>query len=296
MRKVLNYGSINIDYVYGVSHFVKPGETLSSQSYAVFLGGKGCNQSVALAKAGATVFHAGNIHNGDHWIIQQLKEWNVQTAFIAEGDTATGHAIIQVNSEGENAIIIHGGANHLVTSHQVDAVFAHFEAGDVLVLQNEVNNLPVLIDTAHAKGLKIVFNPAPMTAKVLDYPLDKISLLVVNETEGKALAGMDTTTALVDQLHNKYKGAAILLTLGKNGAIYKDESVYLEQKARVVTTKDTTAAGDTFIGYFVAKWLEDQSISDCLEWASAAAALAVTKKGGAISIPDKPEVESFLQQ
>ncbi|MEM6380854.1 MAG: PfkB family carbohydrate kinase, partial [Bacteroidota bacterium] len=100
--KILNFGSINIDYVYRVPHFVKPGETLASEDLQTFLGGKGCNQSVALAKAGATVFHAGNIHKKDTWIIDQLQNWKVDTKWIRKLPDPSGHAIIQVDHNGEN--------------------------------------------------------------------------------------------------------------------------------------------------------------------------------------------------
>lgn len=288
--KILNFGSINIDYVYGVSHFVKPSETIASDTFEVFMGGKGCNQSVALAKAGAEVFHAGNIGSDGAWIQNQLQDWGVATQFLNQTAGATGHAIIQVTPEGQNAIIIHGGANRVVTIEQISETLQHFEENDILLLQNEVNLIPEMIEAASTKGMKIFFNPAPMTPNVQSFPLDKIDVFIINEIEGQELTGAMLPEEILTKMNTRFLNAAILLTLGEKGAIYAHQNARFEVKAKKVKAIDTTAAGDTFIGYFLASWVQKRTIEACLETSTKAAALCVTRKGGAISIPEKAEI------
>lgn len=292
--KILNFGSINIDFVYTLPHFVQPGETISSTAFQTFIGGKGCNQSAAIAKAGVDVFHAGNISESGLFIKTQLEKWKVNTDFINLVEEATGHAIIQVNDSGENAIIIHGGANRTISDTQIDSTLAHFGQGDFLILQNEISRIETIIAKAKAKGMIVFFNPAPMTAAVLNYPLHLVDYFIVNETEGQQLTGETDTTAIIHNMKNTYPNAAILLTLGKKGAIYTKGEQWLEQAAFEVPTVDTTAAGDTFIGYFVAMLQQGKTITTALSTASRAAALTVTQKGGAVSIPTIDKVQAMV--
>ena len=166
MKKVLNFGSLNVDHVYRVDHFAQPGETISCQDFRRFAGGKGLNQSIALAHAGAQVFHAGKIGEADSWLKTMLRNHGVDTAFVAAVDGPSGHAIIQVNNKGENAIVIYGGANQQINQSEVGRIVASFSPGDYLLLQNEVNAVPEILFAAKERGLTIIFNPAPMTTKV----------------------------------------------------------------------------------------------------------------------------------
>jgi ribokinase len=283
--KILNFGSINIDYVYEVNGFVKPGETIASKGFQTFIGGKGCNQSVALAKAEVAVFHAGNISKSGLFIQSQLEKWGVNTQFVNIVSEATGHAIIQVNQHGENAIIIHGGANQTITLEQIETTLNHFEKGDILLLQNEINHLPAIIKKGKKRGLKIFFNPAPMTESVHDFPLDLVDIFIINETEGESLTGESEVERILTTMRTKFPKAGILLTLGKKGSIYLAESERIEIVAKKVTAIDTTAAGDTFIGYFIAGLEKGFVTEKALELATKAAAITVTKKGGSVAIP-----------
>jgi len=284
--KILNIGSINIDYVYEVDDFVKSGETIPSNNFKVFLGGKGLNQSVALAQAGSQVFHAGNINIKDDNIKKELIKWNVNIDYIKEVDESTGHAIIQVNKSGENSIIIHGGANRAFESSQIDKILQNFNRGDILLLQNEINKIPEIIEKAKNRGMKIFFNPAPMTKEVLNYPLSLVDYLIVNESEAKKLSKNNIDfDEIIYYLKNKYSNTSILLTLGEKGSIYSNTNEHFKCEAVKVKALDTTAAGDTFIGYFTSYLSKKKEIKDCLLIASKAASICVTKKGGAISIP-----------
>ena len=288
--KILNFGSVNIDYVYDVPHFVQPGETLSSTGLQTFIGGKGCNQSVALARSGMEVFHAGCIGEESSWIKEQLDQWGVNTSLLRVADTVTGHAIIQVNASGENAIVLHSGANHAITSEQIDETFADFGKGDILLLQNEINHMPDIISKAATKQMTIFFNPAPMTKEVLQYPLDKVDTFIVNAIEGEGLTGQKDPEAILNKMLKKFPTAATILTLGAKGAIYHGAKMRYEVEAVKVSPVDTTAAGDTFIGYFIGEWVRSRSVETALVLANRAAAKCIGKKGGATSIPLKREL------
>lgn len=182
--KILNFGSLNIDYVYSVDHFVQKSETISSSQMNIFSGGKGLNQSTALGRAGAQVFHAGRIGKGGEFLVEQLKEAGVNTDLVVlDSQCSTGHAIIQNDAEGDNCILLYGGANQRITKEQIDATLDQFDAGDYLVLQNETSNLPYLMEKAAEKQMKIVLNPSPMDEKIKALPLDKVTLFFVNEIE-----------------------------------------------------------------------------------------------------------------
>ena len=293
---ILVFGSLNIDHVYQVEHLVRPGETLPSTEYRRFQGGKGANQSVALARAGADVFHAGRIGSEGLWLRDAIAAEGVDVTHVGLDNQPTGHAIIQVDPAGENSILLYGGANLTVTSDDAHYVLSHFGEGDWLLLQNEISSLPAILREASERGLKVAFNPAPMTPDVQGYPLDGVSLLVVNQTEGAALAGVEDASPelLVGMLQARFPDAAILLTLGGDGSLYVSGGEHIMTPAQAVETVDTTAAGDTFIGYFLAELLAVESVPEALALASRAAALCVTRPGAAGSIPRRSEIEGAL--
>lgn len=296
MNKVLCFGSLNIDYTYRVSHFVAAGETLAASGVQTFCGGKGLNQSVALANAGANVYHAGSIGTDGAFLLDALKDANVNTDFVSVlAEEKTGHAIIQNTADGENCILLFGGANRHITNAQIDAVLNHFESGDLLVLQNEINHIPALIERAKKQGLTVAFTPAPMNEDVSHYPLSAVDYILLNETEAKALTvtGEDETvdvTDLADRLSEACPQARFVLTLGGAGALYLHGQTRVFQRAFPVRAIDTTAAGDTFAGYFLQSILEGEMIKTALETAAKAAAICVTRRGASPSIPTREEV------
>ena len=284
--KILNFGSINKDFVYLVENFVQSGQTISSKKYEVFLGGKGLNQSVALAHSGANIYHAGCINKNDDSIIIQLNKWGVNTDNIIKVEDPTGHAIIQVNENGENSIIIHGGANHSISSEQIENTLNKFKSGDILVLQNEINKIEEIINRGYEIGMKIFLNPAPFTKEIINYPLQKLDTLIFNESEGFGLSsGEQDKTKILKYLSKKYPSTKLLLTLGKKGSIYIYNNKVIEIPANKVNSVDTTAAGDTYIGYFISSYYKNNEVKESMEIASKAASISTTKMGGAISIP-----------
>ncbi len=287
---ILNLGSVNIDHVYEVEHFVRPGETLGSSDYQIFSGGKGFNQSIALARAGAKTLHAGRVgHEGD-WLIERLKTEGIDTTHLHENETPTGHAIIQVTPAGENAIVLHGGANQALTQADLDAALNSLSPGDYFLTQNETNLVPWALQKARDQKLKIVFNPAPMSAAVRDYPLQLVDLFVLNETEAEGLTGETDPDAILREMLACYPGSATVLTLGSRGAIYFDADQFHQESAPTVEAIDTTAAGDTFIGYFLAEIMQSIDPAQALKQGCRAAALCVTRPGAADSIPTLAEL------
>lgn len=291
--KVLNFGSLNLDYTYQVPHIVREGETISSNDVQMHLGGKGFNQSVALARAGVPVYHAGLVGEEGLDFYDACEECGIKTDYIKTVTGRCGHTIIQVDEEGQNSIVLFGGANQKNTKEYVDEVLKNFETGDILLLQNEINELPYIIDQAFAKGMTIVLNPSPMNEIIDDCDLGKVSIFVLNETEGQQLTGQTTPTTIVAAMEASFANAKIVLTLGKGGSIFHHGDEELYQAAFDVNTVDTTAAGDTFTGFLIAGILKKQPMRDVLVNASKAAALAVQKQGAAQSIPFMSEVELF---
>ncbi|MBD3243256.1 MAG: ribokinase [Chitinivibrionales bacterium] len=288
--RVLNYGSLNIDHVYAVDHFVRPGESLPSRSYAMHPGGKGANQSTAMALAGADVAHAGKVGRDGAWYRDRLAECGVDVQHVDIVDTPSGHAMIQVNPQGENAIVLYGGANREIAEADAARVLGAFSAGDFLLLQNEISAIPAIMRTATERGLRIVFNAAPMHAEVKSYPLELVDLFIVNEIEGAELTGETNTDKVLDAMLATFPKAGTVLTLGSKGARYGRGDTRLSAEAHRVHAVDTTAAGDTFIGYLLAELANGGEMQQALEMGCAAAAVCVTRPGAASSIPRRDEV------
>lgn len=293
--KILNFGSLNIDYTYTVDHFVRGGETMSSEEMNIFSGGKGLNQSIALSKSGAQVWHAGAIGTGDgDFLVEQLKNAGVNTEFISVLEGKTGHAIIQKARDGGNCILLYGGANQMITKAMADEVLSHFEAGDYLVLQNEISEIGYIMEKAHERQMKIVLNPSPMDDKIAGYPLEYVDYFLLNEIEaGDICAVQGEGEELLDKLAAKFPSSKIVLTLGGDGSLYRDGDRLLKQGIYKVKVADTTAAGDTFTGFFIGGLVQGMDAADALEWAAKAAAIAVSRMGAAPSIPSRDEVEKI---
>lgn len=288
--KILNFGSLNIDHVYGVDHFVRPGETLASKRYQRFSGGKGNNQSIALARAGASVWHAGKIGGDGAWLLDLLRQAGVNTSLVACGTTPTGHAIIQVQKDGENCIVLYGGANQTITPADARAVLVRFRAGDYLLLQNEISSIPAIMRIAARRKMKIVFNPAPMSRRVCQCPLKLVDIFIVNQIEGAELTGAKGARRIIAAMRRRYPKAMVIMTLGARGAICAHAAGRLQVPGRKVKAVDTTAAGDTFIGYFIAAYTQSANVGKALQIACKAAAICVTRPGAADSIPFRKEV------
>lgn len=288
--KLLVFGSLNIDHTYHLPHLVKEGETLSSTAYAKNEGGKGFNQAVALAKAGLDISFAGAIGKDGLFLQEYLQSIGIDTAHIQVLDVPTGHAIIQVDGEGRNSIFLYGGANQAITEKHINQVLSHFQAGDYILLQNEISLGESILRKAHEKGMHIILNPSPISSELLAWPLELVDWFILNEVEGRDLTGCTDPDAILDGLLARFSSAHIVLTMGDKGSIYADAACRIHQNAIPAHVVDTTAAGDTFTGYFFAAMMSNKSPADALRIAAAAASLAIAKPGAAKSIPWAKEV------
>lgn len=296
--KVLNFGSLNIDYVYSVDHIVNPGETILSDKLSKFAGGKGLNQSIALARAGAKVFHAGCIGKDDGSFLKDiLSEENVSVEFISSLENInSGHAIIQVDKNGQNSILLFGGANQKVTKEYIDSVLNEFVSGDYLLIQNEISELDYLIRKAYEKGLFIVLNPSPINETLLNCDLDKVSMFVMNEIEASEILNIQDISfedeEKIKNIPSRFKNKEIIITFGSKGSVYVGKDGFVKQKAVEVNAIDTTAAGDTYTGYVIGELLRNSDIKEAIKTATLASAITCTRNGAAPSIPLLSEVKS----
>lgn len=291
MPRILNLGSLNVDYVYRMERIVGPGETLASTAFSQGAGGKGLNQSIALARAGAEVCHAGCLGRDSDWLRERLEAEHVDTTRLRANDQPAGHAIIQVDSAGRNAILLYGGANLALQPYQLPFLYEGFGTGDWFLTQNETSCVPEALSTAYTRGLTVCFNPAPMHAAVAGYPLSIVDWLVVNEHEGRELSGGTTPAEILRGLRRLSPHACLVLTLGATGAWSsppRGDPVFVAPP--VVQPVDTTAAGDTFIGYLLAASMRGATLQAALELACRAGAVCVTRPGAAASIPHRRDV------
>ena len=279
---IFNLGSINIDLVYQVPHFPAPGETLHSKGFSKGLGGKGANMSIAIAKAGGSVSHIGAVGRDGIWLREMLADAGVNVAFVDEIDTPTGHAVIYVDDAGENSIVLYSGANLALQEQRVEKALETAVAGDWLLLQNETSLGGFAAGIAREKGMKIAYAAAPFETDAVAELIDKVDLIAVNEVEAKALSSMGD------------KVEKLLVTKGAKGIWYRDSGVVFEQDVFPVNPVDTTGAGDTYLGYFLAGIDAGMVPKPALRRAAAASSIQITRMGAATAIPELAEVKAFL--
>lgn len=292
MNNILNFGSVNIDMVYSVPHFVRAGETLAATRVQHFPGGKGLNQSIALSLAGGKVFHAGKIGSDGLWLSRLMESKGVDIILLDESGSNTGTALIQVDEGGQNCILLNHGANFEISPAQIEKTFSQFSAGDLLVLQNEINSLPEIIAAAKSRGMTIALNPSPIDEALLGMDLSDVSYLLLNEIEGEAFTGETEPRKICDALRKRLPKAKLILTLGEDGAFYCDETLEYAHGIYKTQAVDTTAAGDTFTGFFLSSVMSGKSAQEALRLASIASSIAVSRMGAAASIPTLEEVLS----
>lgn len=293
--KILNFGSCNIDYVYSLDHIVSPGETETTYKMETFSGGKGLNQSIAVSRAGAKVYHAGCIGEDGEMLEKIMKQSGVDTSYLKKVPEKNGHAVIQVTSYGENSIFLYPGSNEMVTKDYIDSVIEDFGEGDLMLLQNEISNVEYIVEKAYQKGMCIILNPSPFNEKINKIDFNKLSYIILNEVEMKEVSGISSVRKSLDSMNKKYPDLKIMLTLGSSGCVYKDSQTEVTQDIFPVEVVDTTAAGDTFTGYFIAGISMGDDIAEVLKTASMASAIAVSRKGAAPSIPKRCEVLEALK-
>jgi len=291
--KVLVFGSLNIDLLFSVDHIVTPGETIGSASFTRSAGGKGANQAAALAKAGLPVYMAGKIGSDGQFLLKLLESYGVNTDRVVQYEGATGQAVIQIDKNGQNAIVLNSGGNGEVTVEEIRVTLAQFNSGDIIVLQNEIANIRQIMEIAKERGMRICLNPSPFNEKIEALPLDIAHWLFVNEIEGAALAKLPGNTNLemiLEKLVECFPTTEIILTAGKEGALYGFGETRARGEIVKVPVVDTTGAGDTFTGFFLAAREKNMTVLHSLAVACKAASIAVSRKGAMESIPQADEV------
>jgi len=299
MPDILVVGSLNADLVVRAPRFPQPGETISGEDLQVIPGGKGANQAVAAARLGANVSMLGRVgsDNFGDFLLDNLAQNNVDSSLVRRDDASTGTAIIVVDSNGQNSIVLSPGANGKVTPGDVD--LASFLAGGLLLLQLEIPIPTVLRAAQRARdnGTRVLLNPAP-AQPLPDELIALADFIIPNETELSLLTGIDVNgPAGAEQAARALvqRGADhVIVTLGSRGALLVDKDTSLRVDTFKVDVVDTTAAGDAFIGGFASALLQNQPLKDCVRFGCACGALAVTKFGAQPSLPTKEEVNAFI--
>lgn len=292
--KILCFGSANLDHIYQVDHFTEPGETQSCITYSVNCGGKGCNQAIAMALAGNDTYFAGKIGSDGMILKDTLLAKGVHVDAVECTDGHTGHAVIEIDRNGQNRIVIYGGTNQMITREYVDQVLSEFSSGDIVVLQNEISNIPYIMERAFEKGMVIVFNVAPCDRTVSAFPIEKADWLIVNETEGAVLSGETELEKIPERLKQKYPDTNIVFTMGESGSRVITGNEDIRVDAFDVQAVDTTGAGDTYIGYFVKGIAEGWTLEKTVHLATAASAIAVARPGAVDAIPVYEEVLAYI--
>ncbi len=288
--KILVFGSLNIDHDYIVDHISREKETMTVTDYHVVAGGKGLNQSIAIAKTGSEVYLAGMLGTGSEFLSKTLSEYGVNTSLLGKTDTPNGHAIIQIDKNGQNSIFVYPGSNHCISEEYIDQVLSSFSEGDYLVMQNEINNQDLIIRKAAEKKMITFMNPSPCDDSLNSQPLELINYFFINEVEGEILTGRKDFSETLKAMTEKYPSAGIILTVGDQGAYYADAEQCLFQPARKVNAIDTVGAGDTFMGYFIYALYRGNDYGKALEIASTASSITVQRAGAAQAIPALNEV------
>lgn len=286
---IYNLGSINVDLFYQVPHLPAAGETLAAQKVTEGLGGKGANMSVAAARAAARVCHIGAVGRDRSWPKDRLLEYGVDTRHIMMIEAMTGTAIIAVDPSGENQILLNAGANAKIAEDAISAALAEARTGDICIIQNETNAQQHAARTAKEMGLSVCYAAAPFEVSAVQNVLDYIDLLILNEIEAQQLeVGLGISLA-------ELPVTDIIVTLGANGCRWLHSGNTRVFDAVLVEAVDTTGAGDTFTGFWLAGLDRGMPMEQAIGQASIAAALMVTRHGTADVIPDLLEVQEFME-
>jgi len=284
--KFLVIGSINVDSVLFVDKFVQPGETISAIKQEKFLGGKGLNQAISLAKTHDDVYLYANVNKSDTYLVDEIAKLNVKTDYINFVVQETGSAYIQVNNEGENSIVISKNANGVIDLIRLKEVLLTLSDTDYVFLQNEINNLKEILVMLKELSIKVIFNPSPITDEITLDLLSGVHYLIMNEGELNKIS----FNKGIDYLEEIYPDVNFLVTKGSNGAsFYSDKEVVFEPSLKVDVV-DTTCAGDTFLGYFMSSILNAKDVETSLKIATKASSICVGIKGASVSIPNKEDL------
>lgn len=296
--KVLVVGSLNMDLDVFVPRLPQTGETILGETFATIPGGKGANQAVAARRMGAAVTMIGRV--GDDGYGQTLRQVaaqdGIETEYIeTDAEESTGVALITVDTEGRNTIVVVPGANGTLTARHVEAAEQAFSTADVLVAQLEIQLETVVaaVNLAAERGTRVILNPAPARALPAEL-LPKVDFLIPNEGEAMHIAGIESLEAAIPKLLG-LGVRNLIITLGEHGVLLVTPEGSEEFPAHKVEAIDTVAAGDAFVGAFATGIAEGMSVEDAIRLGNAAAAISVTRRGAQPSLPTRADVDHFLK-
>lgn len=293
MKNILVIGSINMDLVIHTPRLPKLGETLKGHSFMTACGGKGANQAIAVGKIYGSCTMIGAVgHDAfGKTMTDNLEANNVSTSGVSKIGENSGIAMITV-CEGDNHILLDGGANDRLTPEWIDKHIELIQNADIVIFQLEVPMETVVYAAKKAKefGAKVLLNPAP-AAPLSDELLGLTDILIPNEHEAEIITGIHEPEEAIKVLMQKCN--QVIITLGEKGCIYNDGTEIKTSPAEKAKAVDTTAAGDSFIGAFCTALCEGKSLKDSIAFGAKVSAITVTRKGAAISIPTKEELLSF---
>ena len=300
MKKICVIGSLNMDLVVNVDTMPKKGQTLIGRAFKEVPGGKGANQAVAMARLGADIRMIGKVGKDSfgETLINQLKYDKVKTNYIHREDCASGVAMITVDKNAENSIVVAPGANFKVLEKDIDKCIEAIDESDIVVLQLEtpINTIKYALQKSKELGKYTILNPAP-AVKLEDSIIENVDLLTPNETELEILSGVK-----IENEDDIKKAANVLIekgvkqlivTLGSKGSLYIDKDNIKLKKSYKVEAIDTTAAGDSYTGALAVAFAQDKDIDEAMDYASKVGALAVTKEGAQSSLPTMEDVNNF---
>jgi ribokinase len=302
--KIVVIGSSNVDLLMKMDRLPEKGETVTDAVFMQVYGGKGANQAVAAARAGGNVAFVNCVGEDAYTpqMVQNYKTDGIDTRFVFnEKGMASGHALIMIGGEGMNYLSVAPGANYELTPAKIDEALPVIDEAAMIVMQYEIpeETIKYVIDLANGKNIPVMWNCAPARDFDASY-IPKINILVLNEVEAGFLAGMT-----VENQADAEKAADILIakgvekviiTLGSQGAFVVTKNEKVSVPSYKVEAVDTTAAGDTFCGSFAVALVEGKSLKEALQFASAAAAISVTRMGAQPSAPTRAEIDGFLKE
>lgn len=300
-KKLVVVGSCNTDMVIKADRLPVPGETILGGTFFMNPGGKGANQAVAAARMGGLVTlisKTGNDVFGKQSVMLYKSE-NINTDFIfSDPNQPSGVALITVDSNGENCIVVASGANASLSPADINKAKAEIESGDLVLMQLEIplETVEYVAEMASQKGIKVILNPAPARA-LSEQLLKNLYIIIPNKTEAEILSGIKVTdvesASRAADIISKKGVDIVVITLGSQGALIKEHDSYHFVEAFKVNTIDTTAAGDAFCGSLCVGLSEGKSILESVQMAARTAALTVTRMGAQGSIPYRSELSSF---
>ncbi len=296
--KILCFGSCGIDYSYWVPRYVQQGEEMTATRFERLPGGRGLKQAQSIAQSGEAVYFAGCIGKDGLFLKTFLDGVGVNTDYLKICDAGQSHAVKQRYGNNEYSLIAYGETNRQIDAEYIDSVLSHFDKSDIILLQNEINNIELIMEKAHGKGMRVILNPSPFEENLTKIDLGKADILILNEREAQQMTGLSDVRDICEYFKSKHGHLRVVITLGVIGGIYFDSRTELHFPAYSEALEATGSSGDTFIGYFVSGIKKGFTIERTLKRASCASALVALSRRNNMppAVPTAEEVERAVSE